>query len=202
MVQFVWRVLIVDEGHRLKNEKSQLSECLRRVPAFYRLLLTGTPTQNNLRELWALFHYLLHEVFPAATADTFAESFDAGKNVMDMNRLRASRALLSLVMLRRRKEHISMQLPSKTELAVMCGLSSLQRAWYKRVLTGIQVGGPFRTQSAPTVLREASGSHSHPMFLLFVVGQESMLTSDKSSMGEGDWRKLLNLLLQLRKVAS
>lgn len=84
-----------------------------------------------------------------------------------MDKLRASRALLSLVMLRRRKEHISMQLPSKTELAVMCGLSDIQKGWYKRVLTGIG---------------------------------ESLLTGDKAAMGENDWRKLLNLLLQLRKV--
>lgn len=60
-----------------------------------------------------------------------------------------------------------MQLPSKTELAVMCGLSDIQKGWYKRVLTGIG---------------------------------ESLLTGDKAAMGENDWRKLLNLLLQLRKV--
>jgi SWI/SNF-related matrix-associated actin-dependent regulator of chromatin subfamily A member 5 len=46
--KFFWRVVIVDEGHRLKNEKSQLSEAIRKIPAFYRVLLTGTPLQVHL----------------------------------------------------------------------------------------------------------------------------------------------------------
>jgi SWI/SNF-related matrix-associated actin-dependent regulator of chromatin subfamily A member 5 len=61
------------------------------------VLLTGTPLQNNLRELWALFHYLLPDVFPASTAEYFEEAFDAQKNMMDKDRIRAARQLLSLV---------------------------------------------------------------------------------------------------------
>jgi superfamily II DNA or RNA helicase len=49
--RFLWRAVIVDEAHRLKNEKSQLAQKLKIVPAFSRVLLTGTPLQNNLREV-------------------------------------------------------------------------------------------------------------------------------------------------------
>lgn len=134
--RFQWRVVIVDEGHRLKNEKSQLADRLRRIPSIFRLLLTGTPLQNNLRELWALIHYLLPDVFTASTAEWFEEGFDAQKSVLDMDRLRAARVLLSVLMLRRTKSTICMPLPPKTEMVVVCGLSELQRNWYKRLLTG------------------------------------------------------------------
>ena len=170
--KFFWRVLIVDEGHRLKNEKSQLSENLRKLPAFYRLILTGTPCQNNLRELWALFHYLLPDVFTSSSAEKFEEGFDAQRGVMDVVRMKEARSLLALLMLRRRKDQISMTLPSKTELAVVCGLSEYQRTWYKRVLTGVR--GELLTTGAGAALE----------------------------MADGEWKKLLNILLQLRKVCN
>ena len=53
-----WRYLVLDEGHRIKNEKTNLYERLRLVKAQRKLLLTGTPLQNNLHELWALLHFL------------------------------------------------------------------------------------------------------------------------------------------------
>jgi SNF2-related domain len=61
--RFLWRAVIVDEAHRLKNEKSQLAQKLKIVPAFSRVLLTGTPLQNNLREVSStintvIYHYL------------------------------------------------------------------------------------------------------------------------------------------------
>ena len=55
--KYVWTTIIVDEGHRLKNERSQLSEKLRSVSSLSKIILTGTPLQNNLRELWALLHF-------------------------------------------------------------------------------------------------------------------------------------------------
>jgi hypothetical protein len=72
-----WEVLLVDEGHRLKNEHSRLAETLVALPARSRFLLTGTPLQNSLRELWALLHFLLPTVFAcASTFDSwFASAF-------------------------------------------------------------------------------------------------------------------------------
>lgn len=58
-----WRYLVIDEAHRIKNEKSKLSEILRELDTANRLLLTGTPLQNNLHELWALLNFLLPDVF-------------------------------------------------------------------------------------------------------------------------------------------
>jgi hypothetical protein len=61
-----WNYLIIDEAHRLKNEASQFSTTVRMLNTKHRLLLTGTPLQNNLHELWALLNFLLPDIFASA----------------------------------------------------------------------------------------------------------------------------------------
>tara|TARA_B110000971_G_scaffold196297_1_gene211320 strand:+ start:36 stop:323 length:288 start_codon:yes stop_codon:yes gene_type:complete len=61
--KFAWQYLIVDEAHRLKNEASQFSKNIRELGTQFRLLLSGTPLQNNLHELWALLNFLVPDVF-------------------------------------------------------------------------------------------------------------------------------------------
>jgi SNF2 family DNA or RNA helicase len=75
---FLWHTVIIDEGHRLKNETSRLCGALGRVQAPFRILLTGTPLQNSMHELWALLHFLLPQVFTVAGAK---ELFDSAVNV-------------------------------------------------------------------------------------------------------------------------
>ena len=71
--KFHWRYCIIDEAHRIKNENSRLSKTMRMFACNNRLLITGTPLQNNLHELWALLNFLLPEVF--GTAGQFEEWF-------------------------------------------------------------------------------------------------------------------------------
>lgn len=61
--RFQWKYLIVDEGHRIKNLNCRLVRELKMLPTDNKLLLTGTPLQNNLAELWSLLNFLLPEVF-------------------------------------------------------------------------------------------------------------------------------------------
>jgi SWI/SNF-related matrix-associated actin-dependent regulator of chromatin subfamily A member 5 len=74
--KFNWEYVIVDEAHKIKNEESQISQKLRQFKSNYRLLITGTPLQNNLHELWSLLNYLLPEVFSSST--DFDEWFNLG----------------------------------------------------------------------------------------------------------------------------
>lgn len=74
--RFHWRYIIIDEAHRIKNENSILSKVVRILRTNYRLLITGTPLQNNLHELWALLNFLLPEVF--SSAEKFEEWFSLG----------------------------------------------------------------------------------------------------------------------------
>jgi len=69
-----WEYIVIDEAHRIKNENSSLSLVIRTLDSKHRLLLTGTPLQNNLHELWALLNFLLPDVFK--NADDFDSFFD------------------------------------------------------------------------------------------------------------------------------
>jgi SWI/SNF-related matrix-associated actin-dependent regulator of chromatin subfamily A member 5 len=74
--KFNWEYIIIDEAHKIKNEDSQTSKRIRQFNSKYRLLLTGTPLQNNLHELWSLLNFLLPEIFQSS--DDFDEWFDLG----------------------------------------------------------------------------------------------------------------------------
>jgi SWI/SNF-related matrix-associated actin-dependent regulator of chromatin subfamily A member 5 len=76
LLKFKWEYLIVDEAHKIKNEESQISQRLRQLNSRYRLLLTGTPLQNNLHELWSLLNFLLPEIFSSSV--DFDEWFNLG----------------------------------------------------------------------------------------------------------------------------
>jgi len=102
--KYVWTAVIVDEGHRLKNERSQFSEKLRLIACLSKVILSGTPLQNNLKELWAMLYYLAPDVFQSSKP--FEEGFDLAKGHIDSAVLRRARKLLSVFMLRRLKEVI------------------------------------------------------------------------------------------------
>lgn len=213
--KYVWASVIIDEGHRLKNEKSQLSEKLRGVPTVCRVVLTGTPLQNNLRELWALLHYLQPDIFTPPTAEKFEEGFDLTKGRIDHNVLRKARHLLSVFMLRRIKENVSIKLPSKKEITILVPLTETQKTWYKQLLCGLDEGAievvmsvsetdPGTTDIAPPVSKKSKlvscGSSSNLSRTASTNSIDS--ASSNKNQPEMDWRKLMNLLLQLRKVCN
>lgn len=70
-----WQYIVVDEGHRMKNTKSKFAQTLgQQYISAHRVLLTGTPLQNNLAELWALLNFLLPSIF--SSCDEFKKWFD------------------------------------------------------------------------------------------------------------------------------
>ena len=80
--KITWKYFVIDEAHRIKNEDSLLSRVIREYQTSSRLLLTGTPLQNNLHELWALLNFLLPEQFDDADAfDSFFESSEKTEEV-------------------------------------------------------------------------------------------------------------------------
>ena len=96
---FLFHTLVIDEGHRIKNERGKLVESLARIPTPFRLLLTGTPLQNNLNELWSLLHYVL----PKALEDcreTFEQACSLSDGQLNQKVTAQARALLETMMLR------------------------------------------------------------------------------------------------------
>ena len=130
--KFHWRYMIIDEAHRIKNEKSKLSEILREFKTTNRLLITGTPLQNNLHELWALLNFLLPDVFNSS--EDFDEWFNTNTCLGDDALIQRLHAVLKPFLLRRLKSEVEKRLKPKKEIKIFVGLSKMQREWYTKVL--------------------------------------------------------------------
>lgn len=130
--KFNWRYMVIDEAHRIKNEKSKLSEILREFKTANRLLLTGTPLQNNLHELWALLNFLLPDVFNSS--EDFDSWFNTNQCLGDNQLIERLHAVLKPFLLRRLKSEVEKRLLPKKEVKVYVGLSKMQREWYTKIL--------------------------------------------------------------------
>ncbi|KAM9929073.1 hypothetical protein OXX59_001424 [Metschnikowia pulcherrima] len=132
--KFRWQYIIVDEAHRIKNEASSLSQIIRLFYSKNRLLITGTPLQNNLHELWALLNFLLPDVF--GDSEVFDEWFNS-QTEKDKDQDKVVRQLhkvLSPFLLRRVKNDVETSLLPKIETNVYIGMTEMQIDWYKKLL--------------------------------------------------------------------
>jgi len=133
ILRLKWKYVIIDEAHRIKNENSSLSKAVRLIKSDFRLLITGTPLQNNLHELWALLNFLLPDVF------NDAESFDSWFNVDDSaakeNVIKRLHTVLRPFLLRRVKCDVEKDIPPKREIKLYVGLSAMQRDWYTKIIS-------------------------------------------------------------------
>jgi len=132
--KFAWSYLIIDEAHRLKNEASAFSKTVRTFETRYRILLTGTPLQNSLHELWALLNFLVPDVF--ANSEQFDEWFNLDIDDNDeKNRLISQlHKILRPFMLRRLKKEVEKSLPPKHETILFTGMSAMQKKLYRDIL--------------------------------------------------------------------
>lgn len=125
-----WECMIVDEGHRLKNKDSKLFSSLKQYSSRHRVLLTGTPLQNNLDELFMLMHFLDAGKF--ASLEDFQEEF---KDINQEEQISRLHKMLAPHLLRRVKKDVMKELPPKKELILRVELSSMQKEYYKAILT-------------------------------------------------------------------
>ena len=147
-----WEVLIIDEAHRIKNENALLSKNVRLFQSKFRLLVTGTPLQNNLHELWSLLNFLLPDIF--SSSSDFDEWFNmsGGDNKDNKNKdgdvelmedtedknaeiVQQLHKILKPFLLRRTKSEVEKTLPPKKEIHIKVGLTELQKDIYKNLLT-------------------------------------------------------------------
>ena len=137
-----WLHMIIDEGHRMKNSHSKLAITLsQHYHARYRLILTGTPLQNSLPELWALLNFILPKIFNSSR--TFDEWFNApfantGERI-ELNEeetlliIRRLHKVLRPFLLRRLKRDVEAELPEKIERIIKCPMSALQQRLYAMI---------------------------------------------------------------------
>ncbi|KAK8717555.1 hypothetical protein V6N13_044817 [Hibiscus sabdariffa] len=172
---YEWKYVVVDEGHRLKNFKCKLVKELKHLRVGNKLLLTGTPLQNNLAELWSLLNFILPDIFQSH--EEFESWFDfSGKSNGDMSQeeieekrkaqvVAKLHAILRPFLLRRMKVDVEQMLPRKKEIILYASLTEYQRNFQDHLLN----------QTLESYLKE------------------------KVDTGRGVKGKLNNLMIQLRK---
>jgi DNA helicase INO80 len=169
-----WQYMILDEAQAIKSSQSSRWKSLLQFHCRNRLLLTGTPIQNNMQELWALLHFIMPTLFDSHDefSDWFSkdiESHAQSNTKLNEDQLKRLHMILKPFMLRRVKKHVQKELGDKVELDVFCDLTYRQRAYYTSLRNKISI----------------------------------MDLIEKAAMGDDqDSATLMNLVMQFRKVCN
>uniref|UniRef100_A0A4W4H2M1 DNA helicase n=1 Tax=Electrophorus electricus TaxID=8005 RepID=A0A4W4H2M1_ELEEL len=124
-----WAFIGVDEAHRLKNDDSLLYKTMIDFRSNHRLLITGTPLQNSLKELWSLLHFIMPEKFHSW--ELFEEEHGKGRD----SGYTSLHKELEPFLLRRVKKDVEKSLPAKVEQILRVEMSAIQKQYYKWILT-------------------------------------------------------------------
>jgi SWI/SNF-related matrix-associated actin-dependent regulator of chromatin subfamily A member 5 len=228
-----WGIVVLDEGQRIKNFKSNLSKEIGGLgrDRSWKLILTGTPLQNNLIEFWSFLHYLYPKVYTLSSFEIFQRSFDLSRGNVSKNFLEHCKKLLEIIMLRRTKQGLGdgvFKLPEKKEIVIGVPLSPYQKFWYLRLIrrtNKIALDEIFSSDDSNKVKKEEQFSKlgeivSEKLRLEDKAPVNSSLAPRKSDIigdlrnltetviedsheeGGTKWKKLMNLLMQLRKVCN
>ena len=199
-----WEVLVVDEAHRLKSNQSKFFRTLFDYSIKYKVLLTGTPLQNNLEELFHLLNFLRPTDF--SDMDNFLKEFsDLSKD----DQVKKLHDKLGPHLLRRLKADVLKNMPSKSEFIVRIELSAMQKKYYKCILTKnyealqSKLGGGH--QSLLNIVMQLKKCCNHP-YLLQAAQEEAPLTANRMYEGNalikscGKLDLLHKMLLKLKET--
>lgn len=128
LMKIPWRVMIIDEAHRLKNPTARLFSTLATINAEHTVLLTGTPLQNKTEELWALLNFAERKRF--VDMEDFMRKFG---DLKDASQVASLHDVLRPYLLRRIKEDVEKSLPPKEETIVEVALTSVQKRFYRAI---------------------------------------------------------------------
>lgn len=169
-----WQYMILDEAQAIKSSNSSRWKVLLGFHCRNRLLLTGTPIQNNMQELWALLHFIMPTLFDSHDefSDWFSkdiESHAQSNTKLNQDQLKRLHMILKPFMLRRVKSHVQKELGDKVERDIFCDLTYRQRAYYSNLRSRISI----------------------------------MDLIEKATLGDDqDTATLMNLVMQFRKVCN
>ncbi|XP_049425405.1 chromodomain-helicase-DNA-binding protein 3 isoform X1 [Epinephelus fuscoguttatus] len=196
-----WACLVVDEAHRLKNNQSKFFRRLNDYKIDHKLLLTGTPLQNNLEELFHLLNFLTPNRFN--NLEGFLEEF---ADISKEDQIKKLHDLLGPHMLRRLKADVFKNMPAKTELIVRVELSPMQKKYYKLILTknfeALNSKGGGNQVSLLNIMMDLKKCCNHP-YLFPVASMEAQKTPNGAYEGSALTKasgKLMLLQKMLRKL--
>ncbi|CAN6726263.1 unnamed protein product [Malus baccata var. baccata] len=202
-----WYYLIVDEGHRLKNHECALAQTLAGYDMRRRLLLTGTPIQNSLQELWSLLNFLLPHIFNSV--QNFEEWFNApfadrgSITLTDEEQLLIIRRLHQVIrpfILRRKKDEVEKFLPGKSQVILKSDMSAWQKVYYQQVTDVGRVGldnGSGKSKSLQNLTMQLRKCCNHPYLF---VGDYNMWRREEIIRASGKFELLDRLLPKLHKA--
>ncbi|XP_053322550.1 chromodomain-helicase-DNA-binding protein 7 [Spea bombifrons] len=146
-----WRCVVIDEAHRLKNRNCKLLEGLKMMDLEHKVLLTGTPLQNTVEELFSLLNFLEPDRFPSES--NFMQEFGDLKTEEQVQKLQG---ILKPMMLRRLKEDVEKNLAPKEETIIEVELTNIQKKYYRAILeknfTFLSKGGGGGHANVPNLL--------------------------------------------------
>ncbi|KAM4662827.1 chromatin-remodeling ATPase INO80 isoform 2-T2 [Discoglossus pictus] len=164
-----WQYMVLDEAQALKSSSSVRWKILLQFQCRNRLLLTGTPIQNTMAELWALLHFIMPTLFDSH--DEFSEWFSKdieshaeNKSAIDENQLSRLHMILKPFMLRRIKKDVENELSDKIEILMYCNLTSRQKLLYQALKNKISIDDLL--QSSMGTAQQAQNTTSSLMNLV------------------------------------
>ncbi|TFK25695.1 hypothetical protein FA15DRAFT_703471 [Coprinopsis marcescibilis] len=190
-----WDCSVYDEGHQLKNYTSQRYQTLLKYESRWRLLLTGTPLQNNLQELVSLMNFILPDQFTGEFTHLqaiFKAKGDANVSLLSQERISRAKKMMTPFVLRRRKDHVLKDLPNKTERIEWCDMTQLQMSIYSDALQRSRKTILDATADTPDTGTPASGGGgSKP------IAKKKPKVKDKQYVENSS-----NVLMDLRKASN
>lgn len=170
-----WQYMILDEAQAIKSSQSSRWKSLLSFNCRNRLLLTGTPIQNSMQELWALLHFIMPSLFDSHDefSDWFSkdiESHAQSNTQLNEQQLKRLHVILKPFMLRRIKKNVQSELGDKVEIDLFCDLTNRQKKYYKMLKSQISLS--------------------------------DLLDTVNSNSGDESTQSLINLVMQFRKVCN
>ncbi|KAG2624562.1 hypothetical protein PVAP13_3KG142700 [Panicum virgatum] len=200
-----WHYLIVDEGHRLKNHECALARTL--VSGYQirrRLLLTGTPIQNSLQELWSLLNFILPNIFNSSQnfEEWFNAPFACDVSLNDEEQLLIIHRLHQVLrpfLLRRKKDEVEKYLPVKTQVILKCDMSAWQKAYYEQVTSRerVALGSGLRSKALQNLSMQLRKCCNHPYLF---VEHYNMYQREEIVRASGKFELLDRLLPKLQRA--
>ncbi|KAJ6601267.1 SNF2 family N-terminal domain-containing protein [Mycena vulgaris] len=194
-----WACVVLDEGHRIKNADTDVAARVAAVGGQWRIILTGTPIQNNLTELWGLLHWLYPHIFTPTTRALFAASFDLANGTYALPVINAVRALLATIQLRRTKAALTDSgalggVPPREEWTVFIPLTEAQRFWTYRLLTRLDKVDLEAIFPRSKAVDNGTADDGRQEVLKLLESHAKGSTTTKQ------WQKFSMLLMQLRRI--